>query len=458
MLYYNFKNYEEFKERFGIKRDANGKLIRKNKVLLAWAKNKELFRLCVHKEKIGEWDPYRLINFTHVCHVEVYVKSLMKWTTGPHALHLNGKIYWSPKYKTDDARGIPEDGSIGFIRYQNMEREGKVYKMKAGKMYKHLMDNCYYSQVIAEEVKNYMCEILTQEWISYQQRFLPDNYDLYVDSDFEYIYDMDNYLDGDNFGSCMADKGFHRFYEKANAEAACLCTPDGEIAARCIIFNKVVDSSTCEVYRLAERQYASHGNVNYMRMLINMLIKEGHIDGFKRIGAGCGDADAFVLNDGTPLEGHRLYIEMNLDANDQISYMDSFKYYYPNEKKAWNVAGKGCFKLDSTDGEIGGVNYDSYHECNTFNDTVPCRYKGEWWYVDVERLGDFVEIDKDFYHNYEVRTCTVCGCIFPIEDGFYSKLTEKHYCCNECLCEAEEIFREEQEDAVKERAQAEHVA
>lgn len=46
MLYYNFKNYEEFKERFGIKRDENGKMVRKNKILLAWAKNKELFDFC----------------------------------------------------------------------------------------------------------------------------------------------------------------------------------------------------------------------------------------------------------------------------------------------------------------------------------------------------------------------------------------------------------------------------
>ena len=47
MLYYNFSNFEEFKERFGIQEHANGEKSRKNKILLAFIKNKELLHEAV---------------------------------------------------------------------------------------------------------------------------------------------------------------------------------------------------------------------------------------------------------------------------------------------------------------------------------------------------------------------------------------------------------------------------
>lgn len=47
MLYYKFKNYEEFKELFGIVKHGNGNKSRKNKILLAFIKNKELLHNAV---------------------------------------------------------------------------------------------------------------------------------------------------------------------------------------------------------------------------------------------------------------------------------------------------------------------------------------------------------------------------------------------------------------------------
>ena len=44
MLYYDFMDYEDFKERFGIVHHGNGAKNRKNKILLAYIKNKELLR------------------------------------------------------------------------------------------------------------------------------------------------------------------------------------------------------------------------------------------------------------------------------------------------------------------------------------------------------------------------------------------------------------------------------
>ena len=42
MLYYNFKNYEEFKNLFGIVKHGNNHESRKNKILLAYLKDKNL--------------------------------------------------------------------------------------------------------------------------------------------------------------------------------------------------------------------------------------------------------------------------------------------------------------------------------------------------------------------------------------------------------------------------------
>lgn len=47
MLYYKFKNYEEFKELFGIVKHGNGNKSRKNKILLAFIKNEELLHNAV---------------------------------------------------------------------------------------------------------------------------------------------------------------------------------------------------------------------------------------------------------------------------------------------------------------------------------------------------------------------------------------------------------------------------
>ena len=44
MLYYKFQNYEEFKSIFGIQYHGNGAKNRKNKILLAYIKNRELLK------------------------------------------------------------------------------------------------------------------------------------------------------------------------------------------------------------------------------------------------------------------------------------------------------------------------------------------------------------------------------------------------------------------------------
>lgn len=49
MLYYKFQNYEEFKNMFGIIKHGNGVCSRKNKILLAYVKDKRLLHEAVEK-------------------------------------------------------------------------------------------------------------------------------------------------------------------------------------------------------------------------------------------------------------------------------------------------------------------------------------------------------------------------------------------------------------------------
>lgn len=48
MLYYKFKNYEEFKDMFGIIKHGNGVCSRKNKILLAYIRNKRLLHEAIN--------------------------------------------------------------------------------------------------------------------------------------------------------------------------------------------------------------------------------------------------------------------------------------------------------------------------------------------------------------------------------------------------------------------------
>lgn len=453
MLYFDFKNYEEFKERFGIKRDEKGKLLRKNKILLSWVTNKALFKECVRLVKYGLREQYEFINYTSMDQVIKRVDIWLGCSCNRYELHLNGRFYSSPCYKTDKMKGIPEDGSLGFIRYQNMEREGKVYKMKAGKMYRHLLDSCDYSELISDKVKIYLCELFTEQWMAHQSE-LECDYTLHVDKDFGKIYNSDYYLIGSDFHSCMTDTGYDKFYDLIDASAAYITNQDGEIMARCVIYNDVLNEETGETYRLAERQYAADGNLLYMNLLVNALISEGHIDGYKRIGMGCHDASAFILNDGTKLDHDPLSIRASLDADDTISYQDSFKWYDPYTRRAYNYE-NGGFTLESTDGVIDGTNYDSLHGERTFNEVIEVSIQGRRYDVDKDYEDDYYYLDGTYYDPDDIEECPECGCKFVYDEGEYSCITEKHYCCNQCLCDAEDRFEEEQEEARREEQEEE---
>lgn len=453
MLYFDFKDYEEFKQRFGIERDEKGKLLRKNKILLSWVTNKALFKECVRRAFYGGREPYKLINYTSMDQVVKQVDVWLGCSCGCYTLCLNENYYYSTRYKTDNMKGIPEDGSLGFIRYQNMEREGKVYKMKAGKMYRHLLDTCDYSELISDKVKIYLCELFTEQWIAYQSK-LGCDYTLHVDKNFWKIYDSGCYLTGASFNSCMTDQDYYTFYELIDASAAYITNQDGKIMARCVIYNEVLNDETGEIYRLAERQYAADGNQVYMRQLIDALIREGHIDGYKRIGMGCHDTNAFILNDGTKLDVELLSISAKLNADDTVSYQDSFKWYDPNSKRAYNYE-NGDFRLDYTEGIIDGTNFDELHEERTFNNVITVRRNGYDYYVDEKYSDDYYFINGYYYDPEDVVQCPECGEMFLIDNGYYSDITDQSYCCDACRADAEERFEKEHEEELRDEEEEE---
>ena len=436
MLYYNFGDYEGFKERFGIVRDENGKLLRKNKILLSFVKNKALFKACKNRwQDISE----TAINFTELADVENYILHRLEHSSGKYPVELMGINFVSDKYKTDFRYGLPEDDSLGFIRYQNMERDGKVYKMRAGKMFRHLLDSMRESELVSDEAKTYFTEVMKEKWVAYQGKYQMDFY-LVVGYDFEYIYNSDNYAG--EIHSCMSDCDYYHFYDWVNARAASLRNEEGEILSRCIIFDKVYIYGTGQILHLAERQYSVDDNPIFSRMLIDRLIEGGYIDGYKKIGAGCRDSHAFVRNNGEPIND-LLFIDAELDADDVVSYQDSFKYYNPESKRLYNYGDLNDFNLEVTDGVIEGTNYDEYHQRRTFNDVLQCHYDGRWIDVDEGCLYDFVLLDDDYYHVDEVSLCPECDEYYLDHNGRYSKLTGEHYCCECCKEKAESRYREE---------------
>lgn len=441
MLYYNFNNYEEFKELFGLVKHGNGVKSRKNKILLSFIKNGKL----LHDAVVS--GDYSLVHISDMATMKKLVtdeiiKSSNDNMKLSYVVDLMGKRYYSSTYSTDGNKGLCEDGDTRAVRYINMENGERVFKMKAGKFYRAIVLQTEFGKLLPEQVMNYLCEEFASEWQVYTMGQLPKNR-LYVNNEFHKIYSSEC-CEG-NFGSCMVDKDQSSFYENAvKASAAYLENEDGMIIARCIIFNEVKDQDG-KIWRLAERQYSSESNEILKRALIEALISGGHIDGYKKIGAGCGDARAFVDINGRSLTDRQFSIECNLDWEDTLSYQDSFKWYNMNSLKADNF-GSGNLNLGITDYCLNDDQreYDDYHGYYC-NETVLVYVEGREYYCDTDDLDDFIWVDSidEYHHKDDVQRCPECGKYFVTSDGQYSEVTEETYCSYDCLDDAESTYKRE---------------
>ena len=246
MLYYNFKNYDEFNDLFGIIKHGNNTQSRKNRILLAYLKDKKL----LHQAVVG--NDYSLLHIGDMTELEKrmekeIIRSGTEDASLPYELRLMDKTYHSSTYATDEYLGLCEDGDTKSVRYYS-HKNNRIFKMKAGKLYRHLILETKFGKTLPEQVIIYLCEVFAEKWQSFTMNRLP-RHKLYVNQDFERIYSSEC-CEGD-FYSCMVDKGYHNFYKNAvNASAAYLENEDGKIIARCIIYNEVKDQDG-KVWRLA---------------------------------------------------------------------------------------------------------------------------------------------------------------------------------------------------------------
>lgn len=440
MLYYKFKNYEEFKDMFGIVKHGNGVCSRKNRILLAYIRSRRLLHEAI------ETNDYILLHISSMAELKKTITRTIIISGHSdmalrYVLELDGEFFYSRNFETDDLKGLCKDGDTRAIRYINHENGGKVFKMKAGKLYRSLILETEFGKTLPEQVVTYLCEEFSADWQTYTTGRLPKNR-LCVDKNFEKIYSSSSCM-GD-FHSCMVDRELHDFYtESVDASAAYLTNEKGKVIARCVIYNRVTDQDG-KLWRLAERQYATDESNTLKRALIDALIKGGHIDGYKKVGAGCGDSRAFVDLEENSLSDRKFRIECDLDWNDTLSYQDSFKWYNQSERTADNY-GSGDIALDITDGSLNGEEeYDDFHEYHC-HETTTVYCHGYEYYCDMENLDEFIWIEKlgEYHHESDVIECSECSGHFLEKDNIYSDITEEDFCCEECRKKAEQTYKKE---------------
>ena len=442
MLYYNFENYEGFQSMFGIQRHGNGNKSRKNKILLSFLKNRNILHDAI---QTGD---NSLLDISDMTDLKNKMKTMIRESgmideSLCYEVNLINETYYSAQYSSDGNNGLCEDGDSRAVRYINHTNDNRIFKMKAGKFYRALILETEFGKKLPEQVINFLCEEFASDWQSYAFNSLPQN-QLFVNDDFQYIYDSRNYL-GD-FRSCMVNKDLHTFYNDAvKAKAAFLENSNGQIIARCVIYTDATDQDGNK-WRLAERQYASDGSTIYCRALVDALIREGHIDGYKVPGAGCGEARNFVDLHGASLSHKQFSIECNLDWEDCLSYQDSFKWYDMDKRIATNF-GRGEYDLATTDGSLAEESpWDDYHE-EYCEETTTVYVHGREYQCASNWLDDFRWVDgiEEYHHIDDVELCAYCENHWVlVRDAYTSDLIDngKYYCCESCLIDAEFEYRE----------------
>lgn len=187
--------------------------------------------------------------------------------------------------------------------------------------------------------------------------------------------------------------------------------------------------------------------------MVNALIADNHVDAFKTIGAGCGEATSFEDINGKSLSGKKFHINCDLSCEDVLSYQDSFKWYDIDKGVAYNYVADGAdYALDTTDLNLYGDTddddeddepneWDSYHQYNAW-EVRTVYVHGHQETCDVDELDDFIEVNGTYYHEDDVCTCDHCGKSYLPEYNFCSEITDQDYCCAECRVKAEREYME----------------
>lgn len=116
MLYYQIKNYEDFKKRFGLTTRENGVISRKNKILLGHLKNPLLLRHCL------KHNDYSLLHISDMADLQKKVTEAVKESGRndgklTNKVELIGETYHSGLYRTNESKGICEDMDKSSVCY-----------------------------------------------------------------------------------------------------------------------------------------------------------------------------------------------------------------------------------------------------------------------------------------------------------------------------------------------------
>lgn len=489
----SFKNYDEFKNIFTIVEHGNGVKSRKNKILLAWLKDRKFLHQWLQWEReyrgqafLSEAKEHCYLDAKNMNEARAAVQTIMLSVAPSLNWRITGRnnrvcrladwiMYHSTLY-IDNEEGLCADGDTKSVRYVNTERDNRIFKMKAGKFVTACLEDLPCTNILPEQVKRWIGEEFAREWQAHAEKKIGDRNDLtlHVGSDikdFCRIYDDSEYS-GD-FHSCMAGESQYEFYRYAvDASAAYLTNKNDYIVARCIIFNDVRDEDG-KTWRLAERQYSTDQDNVLKQILVNKLIDEGLIDGYKRVGVDCHDNRNFVANNGDSLAGKRFSIVCNLDEDDILSYQDSFVYYNRNERVAYNYdtctytdelnTTDRIFHADHEGEEYSYYSeewidddeavYDDYHEDWMYSrNAVEALYHGRSIKIHYDRTEDFTwserydmylfdddcvadadgepilrddavrAVDEEYYHEDDVYYSNVLGEYVPVgEEAVYSE-------------------------------------
>ena len=433
MLYVNeyFKNYEEFKNIFGIRDDGG----RKNKIVLSALKyalsnrwdNKEwsierdnLFSRRYGLGEIYDWalDVVKVYSFRR----RANENTLRVW----FAINDLDLYLYTNTIGTDDYCGVTEKGEPDYVRYvrymtkEQLERScqdidnGKVYKKRSAKLMREVINEI---TTLPEPVLNYVCETFASRWFSVREKD-GERYTLHVNKNFDYIYSDDDNVSAVS-GSCMNGEERYGFYvNHCDAKAAYLFDEREEvIVARCIIFQCVRDNEGNE-YRYAERQYSREGKQFLKELLIRKLIEDDRIDIYKETTAGCYDKTKILYAKDASRFDKQLYVDFDLKHGDTLSFQDTFAYYDLENGEATNIECYGYnHRLDTTDSVFEGE-WDSYHD--RYCAEVVTVYVWDYYHEhyceetcdaydledfneshDGEYLNDATMIDGEYYRNDE---------------------------------------------------------
>jgi hypothetical protein len=334
MLYFQIKDYTEFKDIFGTCKSPRGTI--QNKILLAFWKSR--FQRNPEEDASScrsMADMYAIV-MDQLTHAPQYSPKHDISKLSVVRFELNNTVYQflSQKYSSHFnqtevfAKGASDIKCCTVI-------DTKTKKICAIKPSKIILDSfASVGAVLPQSVMTYCAEVFQSAWEANRSATL-EKYELVVNKDFKSIYSSEACLP--NFGSCMTDRGHTSFFlNSVDALAASLVDKEsGKIAARCIVWNNVKCDRTNRVYTYADRQYATNGDPKLKAILIDRLYEGGYINIHKAVNAGCRDALYICDRTGNQIQDPKLSVSCSAQPGDTISYMDTFKYLDPDKNRLY---------------------------------------------------------------------------------------------------------------------------